>query len=217
MPEWGWIILFVTGVPIVAVMTWVVLKRGGSIGIGKNTLTIPSGEALIIHGERSEIHSPLGRALHYVPDNIGLIYNMIYGRYLRIVKSKGVKEAMITDLEDSHFARSLIKNATMLGNGSRSVQKIIESHIARRDFLGKDIDAYLLTHVVPQVVNALQEEVNSEYDTVIHVDENTTRTRIVTQVEFVDALMSREMRDDLIRAISPFLEYAKECMEGSPE
>jgi len=214
MPQWGWIIIFATAVPLVAIITWAILKRGGSIGIGKNTLTIP-GEALVVHGDNREHESQLGRALHYVPDNIGQIYNLIYCRYLKLVKAKGVDQVDMTNIEDSRFARSMIKNATSLGNGSRSVQKIIETHIARRDFIGHDIDTYVIQHVLPRVIDALREVVNSEYDSVVHYAEGSTRDRIVSQVEFVDELMSREFRDVLVPALVPFFEQAA-CLGGAP-
>lgn len=214
MPQWGWIIIFATAVPLVVLITCVILKRGGSIGIGKNTLTIPSGEALVVHGDNRESEGPMGKALHYVPDNIGQIHNLIYGRYLKLVKAKGVDAADITNIEDSRFARSLIKNATSLGNGSRSVQKILETHIARRDFLGKDVDLYVCQHVLPRVIDAVREVVNSEYDSVVHYAEGSTRDRIVSQVEFVDMLLSREFRDLLTTALVPFFEYASDCLDG---
>jgi hypothetical protein len=212
MPQWGWIIIFATGVPLVLIITLVLLKRGGSIGIGKNTLTIPPGETLIVHGDQSEIHTPLGKALHYIPDNIGQIHHLLYHRFLRIVKSKGVAEEDITEIEESVYARMLLRDTVMRGNGSRSVQKIIEAHVARRDFVGKDPDAYVIAHVVPQVEGTLREEINSEYSTTIRTTDGATKTRVVSQVEFIDMVMNRETRELLVKKIVPFFEYAAECM-----
>ncbi len=215
MPQWGWIIIFATTVPLVVATVCVLLKRGGSIGFGKHSVTIPGGEALVVHGEQSEISTPLGKALHYVQDNIGQVHHLVYHRFLRIVKSKGVAEDDITEIEESAFARMLLRDAVMRGNGSRSVQKIIEAHVARRDFVGKDPDAYVIVHVAPQVEDTLREEINSEYSTTIRTADGQTKTRIVSQVEFVDMVLSKETREMLVEKIVPFFKYANDCLKGS--
>ena len=215
MPDWGWIVVLAVGSLLSIAITWVILRRGGSIGIGKNTLTIPAAETLVVHGEPDETTSPLGKALHYVPDNIGQIHHVVYHGFLRLVKRKGVAEQDITEIEESQFARVLLRDAVMRGNGSRSVQKIIEAHVARRDFMGKDARAYVITHVLPQVEDTLREEINSEYSTTVRTVDGSTKTRVVSQVEFVDMLMNKETRDLLVEKITPFFEYAADCFNGS--
>lgn len=215
MPQWGWIIIFATGVPLMSIITWAILKRGGSIGIGRHTLTIPPGEVTVVHGEQSEVSTPLGKALHYIPDNIGQIHHLLYHRFLRIVKSKGVAERDITEIEESVYARMLLRDTVMRGNGSRSIQKIIEAHVARRDFLSKDPNTYVITYVIPQVEDTLREEINSEYSTTVRTVDGATKTRVVSQVEFIDMVMSKETRELLVEKIVPFFEYAADCLRGA--
>jgi len=214
VPQWGWIIIFAIGGPSIIAVIWTVLKRGGSIGIGKNTLTIP-GEAMVVHGEDLEDDGPMGRALNYVPENIGQIHHMIYGHFLKLVKAApGVVPNEITTLEESVFARALIKIASSLGNGSHSIQMIIQTHITRKDFVGKDLESYVIRIVVPRVIDRLRETINSEYDSVTHYKDGSTKTRSVTQVQFVDMLLSQGFRESLVRAILPFFRWAQSCLDG---
>jgi len=205
MPQWGWIIIFATAVPLVAIITWALLKRGGSVGIGSHSI--------VIHGE-GRSPTPLGRALKYVPDHIGQIHSLIYGRYLKLVKTKGVAHGDMTNLEDSRFARAVIRNATSLGNGSNSVQKIIEDHITSLEFIGKSLDSYVRSMVVPRVIDSVRNVINSEYDSVAHDTIVTIRKRIVSQAEFVDVLLQPEFHRDLVDALVPFFCYASECLNG---
>ena len=217
-PQWGWIVIFSVAVPLIILIVVTILRRGGSIGLGNHTITIPAGETTVIHSENRANESPMGRALHYVPDNIGLVSDFVYGQYLRLVKVSGqVGAEHLTEIEDSQYARLLIKIATGQGNGSHSAQKIIESHIVRRDFLRQGIERYVKEHVVRQVVHTLQEAINSDYDTTIHNSDGSTSVRVVSQVEFVDLLLTHEFQESLAKVIVPFFVYATDCLNGGPK
>jgi hypothetical protein len=206
VPQWGWIILFATGVPLTAVITWGMLKRGGSIGIGRNSI--------VIHGDEKDAKSPLGDALEFVKDSISQIHSLIYQHYLKIVKSKGIDLAVMTNLEDSKFTEEMLLEATSLGNGSNSIQKIVESQIAKQSFRGKDIEAYVRGIVLPRAIDSVRRVVNAKYDSIVHDTAFSTRTRVVSQAEFVEMLLGREFQDELARMLVAFFKYADECLAG---
>jgi hypothetical protein len=204
MPEWVWIPITVVGTGVIIAIVLMMWKRGGTLGIGKNTF--------VLHGDAKNPKNPLAKALRYVPENIGQVTSLVYSGYLKIVKSKGVEPAVMTDIEDSKFARSVIRNATSLGNGSNSVQKIIENDIANRDYVGHDIEQYVHDIVLPKVVDSIRNTINSEYDTVARYAEHSDRQRIVTQAEFVDMLSEPRFQHDLAHAILPFYRFAARCL-----
>ena len=182
------------------------LFRSGQIGVGKNTF--------VLHGEStSPAANPLAKALRYVPDNIGQITSLIYSHYLRLVKTKGVDPAMMTDIEDARFARAVIRNATSLGNGSNSVQKILENDIANRDWDGIDLEHHLRQAVIPRIVDSVKNTINSEYDTVARYAEHSDRQRIVTQAEFVDMLTDQRFQHELAEKLEPFYKSASRCLD----
>lgn len=204
MPDWVWIPIVIVGTGVIVAVTAIVAKRGGTLGIGKNTF--------VLHGDEKAPKNPLARALRYVPENIGQVTSLVYAGYLKIVKSKGVDPAVMTDLEDSRFARAVIRNATSLGNGSNSVQKIIENDIANRDYVGHDVEQYVHDVVLPKVVDSMKNTINSEYDTVARYAEHSDRQRIVTQAEFVDLLAEPRFQHDLVHALLPFYKFAARCL-----
>lgn len=214
MPDFVWIVIVAVGTPMLIATFWTILRRGGSIGFGKSKITIPSAEAIVIHGEAVEGEDPMAKALRYLPENIGQIHHMIYGRFLRMLKTKGCDMDQASTIEETVFARALIKIATSLGNGSNSVQIILQTHITRRDFAGKDLDSYVIGLVTPRIIDRLRETVNTEWENEIHFDDGTTRKRNVSQVDFVDMLMSRDFKEALVVAVVPFFRWAQNCLNG---
>jgi hypothetical protein len=206
VPQWGWIIIFATGVPLAVVLTWAVLKRGGTIGIGKNSI--------VIHGDTEDPGSPLGDALEFVKDSISQIHSLIYQHYLKIVKSKGIDPAVMTNLEDSKFTEEMLLEATSLGNGSNSIQKIVEGQIAKQIFRGKDIESYVRGVVLPRAVDSVRRVVNAKYDSIVHDTAFSTRVRVVSQAEFVEMLLGRQFQDELVERLVAFFRFASECLDG---
>ena len=206
MPDWVWIPIVVVGSTGAIAFIAAMVAKGGTFSVGKNTF--------VLHGDEKEPANPLARALKNVPDNIGLVTSLVFAHYLKIVKGKGVDPAVMTDIEDVRFARSLIRNATSMGNGSNSVQKIIESTIANRDWDGEDIEAYIRRSVIPRIIDTIKNTINSEYDSVAHYAEYSTRQRIVTQAEFIDMLVGREFKEELVHILIPFYEFAKRCLNN---
>jgi hypothetical protein len=148
MPEWVWIVIVAGAVPVIGVLVWRLARVGGQIAIGKSTF--------VLHGEPKQTDSPLGRALRSVPENIGQIHSYLYGQYLRLIKEKGVDPAGMTDIEDARFAKVVLLTSTSLGNGSWSVQKILEHDIASQDWNGSDLDDHIRDRVLPRITEAVR-------------------------------------------------------------
>jgi hypothetical protein len=184
------------------------------ISVGRNVKQINVGKtAIVVHGD-GEQTTPLGRALAYVPNNVGQITSLIYTGYLRLMKEKGVSPDDMTGVEDAIYARMLIRFACAAGNGTNSVQKIIETDIANRDWDGEELTAYIRRSVVPRVLDSLKALINSEYDSIVRYAEHSDRARVVSQVEFVDMLLTDDFRDSLVDHLRPFYEYAHKCLSG---
>lgn len=207
MPEWGYIVLFAAGIPLLVVLIIVIAHRGGTLNLGK-------AGSIVIHGE-GEPKNAMERALRHVPENIGRIHSLLYGYYLKLVKAKGIDEVDMTDLEDSHFARVLLRVATSLGNGSQSVQKIIENDIASCNWDGRECKEYARHSALPRVIDSIRNVINSEYDSNAHYAEHSTRMRVVNQAEFVDMLKDEKLQDELVVLLCEFYEFAKHCLGGS--
>lgn len=214
MPQFVWIIICATAVPLVAIVTFVLLKRGGSVAFGKNSLTIPSGQSIVVNGSESDTSTPIGKALRYVGENVNQIEQAVFGMFLRLMKDNGVADDRLTQHEDSRYAALLIKTATSLGNGSPSVQKLLENQITFREFCPTNVSHYVRAQVVPQVIAILREHVNARYGAVIHVDDGYDVPRKVSPTEFADMLLSDKFADVMTDRIIPFFSHAAECLEG---
>lgn len=207
MPEWVWFFIVPSSIGIIVFLGWLLAHRGGTVRAGKLG-------SIVIHGTPKEEGNPLGRALRYVPENISQVHNLIYSHYLKAVKAKGVDTAAMTEVEDAQFARLLIRLATSLGNGTNSIQKILESDISHRDWDGTDIEAYVRRTVMPRAIDALRTIINSEYDSTAHYAEHSSRLRVISQAEFVDLILQDEFQEALVEKLLPFYEFAKRCLDG---
>ena len=169
---------------------------------------------LIVNGERRESSDPIVRAADNVALHVSGIAAMLCGRYYRLVKRKGVKERYITEVPDSRDVRMLLLLTVTRGNGSASVQKIIEGEIVREAWRGRDLREYVESVVVPRITGAVREMINAEYDSHVLLEPGRFRDRIVSQVEWYNDLVSMECQKELASMVLPYFEFARECVDS---
>lgn len=207
MPHWIYIPITIGGAALLATIIYVLLQlvaRLQEVRVGDT--------AFVVHGRPTDQESPLGKALRHVPEHISNVSRLLAGRYYRLVKRKGVPEHLLIEMEDSRYAAAIIDAAVTRGNGSNSVQKVLESEILSRNWERRDTDTYVRKSVIPRVLNAVRQIINDRYDSVVPIDGHTRHERVVSAVEWFDDLVSQECRDELAEVILPFFEFARDCL-----
>ena len=101
MPEWMWIIIAAGGIAALAVILWIVSKRGLSAKYGRTSI--------VIEGRHEEPGNPLSRALHYVQRSTPEIQHILFQRYLELMEAAGANPDYLADYDDARFVRMLLR------------------------------------------------------------------------------------------------------------
>ena len=206
MPEWMWIIVSIGGFIGLGVILRVVAVRGVT---AKHRHT-----SIVINGRAQDPKNPLNRALQHVQRSTPEVQHILFRVYLRLMKDAGADPDYLADYDDSRFVRMLLRFLVNGGNGTRSVQKIIEEEIVCREWErhADDIRAYISQEVWPPILRAAKDLLNQEYDTDVLESEGRRRQRIVSNTDFVGALDTERVRTAVVDAIVPIFAFAKRCL-----
>jgi hypothetical protein len=149
-------------------------------------------------------------AIRYVERSVGELQDIFYTSFLRALRDKGYSERHLTEYEDSRFAKLLIWHIVAGGNGTDSAQKIIEREILNGDWYEGDLERYVEQEVWPPLKRFAKRIVNAEYDSDVLEEDGYRRQRMISNKEFVDVLTKREVKEQVVVAIIPFFEYARQ-------
>lgn len=208
MPSWLWIEIGVVGAGVVVTVLVLLSKlvpRVKEFRVGKTAYIV---------GGTDRTGSPLSRALERIPSDVEVIRQYVYGRYLRMLKERGVNPIILNDLDDSKYVYWLLRYAVSGGNGTNSVQKIIEGEVVSLGWDGDDPRKFTEEKVVPRIVRRLVDMVNSDYENVKWISSENSMHRTITNVEFYEMLTSDETRSAILEMVAPFFVHAKACLEG---
>lgn len=211
MPEWMWIVISIGGFITLGVILWSVAARG---------ITAKHGHtSIVINGRAQDPENPLNRALQHVQRSTPEVQHILFRVYLRLMKEGGADPDFLTDYDDSRFVRMLLRFLVNGGNGTRSVQKIIEEEIVYGEWKRRtdDIRAYVSEEVWPSILRAAKDLINQEYDTEVLESEGRRRQRIVSNTDFADALDTEKVRNAVVDAIVPMFSFAKRCLANGCE
>lgn len=206
MPEWIWLVVAFWGSVATAVLLYLIAKRGGKIGFGKNVMTV-NGE--VMDGKYKH-------AIRYVESRVGEVHHILFGRYLRLIKDNGAEPNRLTEYEDARFMKMLLQYLVSGGNGSRSIQKILESEVVYGDWqrYKHDLKGYAKREIWPQVLRVARDRINSEYDSVVLVNDGTYRPRWAATADVVDAYSEDSIEDSVCTVFDSILLYASVCKNG---
>lgn len=211
MPEWMWIIIAAGGIATLAVILKVISKRGLNASYGRSSI--------VIEGQYHQPDNALSKALTQVSDRTPQLQDVLLGVYLKLLKRAGADPDYLAEYEDARFVRMLLQYLVNGGNGSYSVQKIIESEIIHGEWRreGDDIREYVTREVWPKIRRRMKDFLNQEYDTSVLRMDGTRRKRLVSNTDFVDAVSSEASRDELVERIVPLFSYARRCVSDGCE
>jgi hypothetical protein len=211
MPEWMWVVIAVSGGVTLVVLLWVAGTRGISASHGRTSI--------VISGKVQDPEDPLNKALQYVQRSTPEIQHIIFRRYLRLLKDAGADPDYLADYDDARFVRVLLRYLVNGGNGSHSIQKIVEEEMISGEWrrTTDNLREYVATEVWPPIVRAIKDLINQEYDTDVLEFDNTRRKRLVSNTEFVDGIIVPEVRDAVINEIAAMLAYGRKCLANGCE
>jgi hypothetical protein len=211
MPEWMWIIISVAGGAGVIVLLWAVVTRGITASHGRTSI--------VIAGKMQDPDDPINKALQYVQRSTPEIQHIMFRRYLRLLKEAGADPDYLSDYDDARFVRVLLRYLVNGGNGSRSIQKIVEEEMISGEWKrsSDDLREYVAVEVWPPIVRAIKDLVNQEYDTDVLEFDGTRRKRLVSNTDFIDGIIVPEVRDAVISEIVAMFAYGRKCLSNGCE
>lgn len=205
MPEWIWIVIAFWGSAAAALLLMMIFKRGGKIGFGNNIVTV--------NGSVVDQQGPYSAMIAYTENQVGEIQHIMFGRYLRLIKDKGADPAHLTEYEDSRYVKMLLKYLVNGGNGSRSVQKIMETEVVTGTWRmhRKDLRGYCQREIWPQILRVTRDRFNSEYDSTVLTNDGTYRDRWASTAEVVDTYEDKSVADATCSVCENILLFAAAC------
>jgi hypothetical protein len=206
MPEWMWIIISIAGLLATVVVLWSIITRGITAKHGRTSI--------VIAGRPTDPNNPLNRALEYVQRSTPEIQHILFRQYLRLLKQAGADPDYLADYDDARFVRVLIRYLVNGGNGSRSIQKIVEEELINGEWRRQSDNLVEDVHdeVWPPIVRATKDLINQEYDTEVLEFDGTRRRRMVSNTDLVDGLFSDDVRDKVITEIVAMLAFSRRCI-----
>ena len=210
VPDVLWFLFASWGTVGVMFLMFLLWKRGGKIGWGKSTI--------VVNGftDGSTAKGPMFQVLEYVEKKVPEVQHILFGRYLRAIKDNGADPLRLTEYEDSRYVKMLLRFSISGGNGSRSVQKILENEVVSQVWRAykNDLNGYVLREIWPQIMRTLRDQFNSEYDSVVLMPEGEYRNRWVSTAEVVDAFSEDSIKRDVCAVSESILKYAFGCLDG---
>ena len=208
MPDFVWIVISALMVTVVVYLMVVASSRGLRASHGRTSI--------VIAGNPGDTETPIGRALQYVQQWTPEIQHVLFGRYLRLMKDAGADPALLTDYDDARFAKALFRYLVSGGNGTQSIQKILEDLIVNGEWRRENdhIDEYVQTQVWPIIVRRIRDYLNAEYDTTVLQMDGSRRNRWVSNTDLVAELTSDEIRSKCVATITPIFRFAQDCVQS---
>lgn len=208
MPEWMWIIIAIGGSITLGVILVTIAKRGVKASHGKTSI--------VIAGQYQSPDDPLNAALLYVQRSTPEIQHVIFQRYLKLLKDAGANVDFLADYDDARFVRVLLRYLVNGGNGSRSIQKIIEEEMIHGEWKRQNdnLREFVEAEVWPPILRAAKDLLNQEYDSDVLEPDGTRRLRMVSNTDFVDAMGSETMKIAVVDKIVPLFSYSRACIAG---
>ena len=206
MPDFVWIAIIIVATIVIAWIMWLVTRRGGRLKFRDYTIVVGDDVG-------SSKASPLRDALEHVEHHVPELQHRWWRMYLHAVKQRGCDPERLGEYEDSRFMKVLLRYVVSGGNGSRSVQKIVESAIVLmyRDpgYIEDGIEAFIANDIWPSVLRTVKDSLNSEYDSEVLSEDGTTRKRIVSSVDTVMLFDSDIGLSEFIEIVTPVLKNAQ--------
>lgn len=202
MPEWVYIVFAV----IIGGGAIMVLIRGGTFSFFK--------QAAVFHvnGKTRSPKSPVSQALEFISNNAQEVRHVVYGGYLRALKHAGVPEELLAECDDGRFVLMLLRVAVNGGNGTESVQKVIEREVVAHEWKPGMVESYVKKIILPLVTRTLINYLNSEYDSRVFQADGTWRDRVVSKTMFFDLIKKEETQEAMFKALLPMFTYANDCL-----
>ncbi len=204
MPDWSWYIIIPAGLAAATAVVVRMVTAGGTVRWGRGTL--------VVEGRRESGSGPLARAIDYVQRSTPAIRDLLFNVYLQLLVDAGADPVKAPEYDDARFVKMLLAYLVNGGNGSKSVQKIVEAEIINNDWHGRDLRDYVRVEVWPAILRQATWLIRSEYDTTVLNVDGTMRARWVPSKVFTDSLATDQVRDMIVEELVPLFEYTRRCL-----
>lgn len=211
IPRFIWIEIAILVPVIIGGALYIVWKRGVK-GSAK-------GISFIVQGTGKEASPSVSAGLLYLEQTVPEIQDILFRKFLSMMADAGAERALIATYDDSLYMRMLLRYAVNGGNGSNSVQKILEQEVVSGQYRrsNDDIEEYVKNRIWPRVIRSLRTTIDSDYHSDVHGSDGYIRRRKVSSTDFICAIQEGAVAEEVTRKLIGIMRRAKECVDGCEE
>jgi hypothetical protein len=168
------VLVFVFGLPLVIAL----IKNKGTLKYKNVSLSLAG---------RASDNPQLKKASDYLIDNLNQIRTVFFSYYLKLLKTNGCPEEILSENEDAEYFGQMLGNMVWSGNGIRSTKSIIEKELLGMRYLSEEASE-MTAYVCVLIRENWLKYINDNYRTNVNYPDGTSRQRIVTNKDLYDAL-----------------------------
>ena len=210
VPVFVWYVACSVVLALTAVLIWLIHEYGIS-------LVLKGSNRIVVAGKTRRSNTPLGRTLDRVQQWVPEIEHVFYEIYKDLMIAAGANPDLLNDYDDAQFAKMLFRYLVSGGNGSQSVQKLVENHVVAGEWKTWDgtTESFVASEIWPLIVRAVKNYLNAEYSTTALQKDGTTNERWVSATDLVEALTDEDTKRKTVEKIIPIFNYARSCRRRS--
>jgi hypothetical protein len=171
-------------------------KRGGSISYKDVSLSF---------GQKVQTDGRIKRISEYMEERLITIRQILFTGYMRLLKEQGCPEDILSDNEDSKYVNQMLGNIIFSGNGIKSIKSIFEQCFLNGQFMKMGFPSVISFLMETSKMNT-QIYINTNYGTIVRYTDNSTRTRLVSNTEWITSLP--EIMTEVKPLIEDIIQYA---------
>jgi hypothetical protein len=165
-------------------------KRGGSISYKDVSLSF---------GQKVQTDGRIKRISEYMDERMITIRQILLTGYMRLLKEQGCPEDILSDNEDSKYVNQMLGNIVFSGNGIKSIKSIFEHCFLIGQFMKMNFPS-VISFLMETAKTNMQIYISTNYRTTVRYTDNSTRTRLVSNTEWIASL------PDIMMEVKPLVE-----------
>ena len=175
-----------------------------TIALIKNKGTVTYKNLSLSLGHKSTTDNRLKTISLNMNTQLEQIRHELFSGYLFLQKEQGCPEEILNENEDSEYVNQMLGNIVWSGNGIRSVKSIFEKCILNKEFMTMEY-TQLIDSIMASIETNARKYINNNYRVKVNYTNATTRTRLISNTEWVDYLKKnlekvRPIVDDFMTA-----------------
>lgn len=213
MPEFVWI--GIMGAGTLVLLCLLIMLALGKVKIRSRWVSLmphSSPTAAQIVDVRQVVSvADMNAMVQYTDKMVGAFHAILYGTYLRLLSDRGANRDYLIEYESSQLVSEIAQTLTRSGNGVLSVQQILEKHLLSLEWLGNSIDTYVRERITPAITETCRRRLNERYKSEYRTEQDELVKRLVSNTDFVDAIMLPAFSEQVTTFVLPFFRFASDC------